>query len=496
MFRDQITATPFTGDIPDSVLGRISGDYYQSDVSFLSTLRALVYPRMPEEDTLKLFIRTYSLTRQEIATNTATAIFRHIMSTNIASTFQPHTIRLCVANNNSPENNTACLDYIDKELLKFTDNRLVKVEKFTEFFRNFFRCSCYIDPAAQTTLLFTEPLTLKNFHFLQIAVPVMLPWYFPAESGITQQERTLIESFKEPTPTSYLAALAAAAEKYDFRGMFIKSELGNFETRFLEKEAQDVERDIARCMDAINDHQDSIVSLTRKQYDLNIRLLGVHAKIAEGDSTSEIVSYFLHNRNLALVRTDDDAIVFDCKGYLTYFDEEIARRFISSGNSIFYRAGTGVSKPDMELFMRALFLDQSIRLKFCARYTFHLTGNVRGEGGVRFGPEFADCLPNPHINAYRCLGSHQAEINTLLKSHNYVAAVEQCVCSCMSLNLADGIVIGEFMRYLFGRADSSINTRCIELPDGSVVTAKKAIAWLKEQNEKKETQPPKEEAHE
>lgn len=496
MFREQIASTPFTGGIPDSVLGRISGNCYQSDESFVSTLRALVYPRMPEEDTLNLAIRTYALTRREIATNTASVIFRHITIANIATASQPRVLRLYIANNSNQDDNTACLDYIDKELLKFTDNRLVKVEKFTEFFRNFFRCSCYIDPAAKATFLFTEPLNLKKFHFLQIAVPVMLPWYFPAESGITQQERTLIESFKEPTAASYMAALAAAAEKYDFRGMFIKNELGNFETCFLEEQAQDIEHDIGRCMDAISEHQDSIVSLTRRQYDLNIRLLGVHAKIAEGDGTSEIVSYFLHNRNLSLVRTDDDALTFDCKGYLTYFDEEIARRFISSGNSIFYRAATGVSHDDMVLFMRALFLDQTVRLKLCARYTFRLTGSVQGESSARFGPEFADCLPNPHINAYRCLGSHQAEINTLLKDHNYVAAIEQCVCSCMSLNLADGVVIGEFMRYLFGRADSSINTRCVELPDGSVVTAKKAIAWLKERNEKKKTQPPKEEAHE
>ena len=55
--------------------------------------------------------------------------------------------------------------------------------------------------------------------------------------------------------------------------------------------------------------------------------------------------------------------------------------------------------------------------------------------------------------------------------------------SCKSLNFNDSPVMQEFMRRMYGISDyqDSINTRCIELPDGTVVTPVDAINWLKAQ---------------
>lgn len=37
------------------------------------------------------------------------------------------------------------------------------------------------------------------------------------------------------------------------------------------------------------------------------------------------------------------------------------------------------------------------------------------------------------------------------------------------------------MNRIYGIGDSSVNIRCIELPDGKVVMPKEAVEWLKEQ---------------
>lgn len=79
------------------------------------------------------------------------------------------------------------------------------------------------------------------------------------------------------------------------------------------------------------------------------------------------------------------------------------------------------------------------------------------------------------------MGNYQRAINELLKNHNYIGAIEQCVASCRSLNFADSTVMQEFMRRLYGLSDYNVNIRCIELPDGRVVEPKEAIVWLKEQ---------------
>ena len=64
----------------------------------------------------------------------------------------------------------------------------------------------------------------------------------------------------------------------------------------------------------------------------------------------------------------------------------------------------------------------------------------------------------------------------MLRKRNYIAAVEQCVASCKSLNWGDSTVMESFMNSFWD------GTKCIELPDGSVVNAEQAVRWLEEQD--------------
>ena len=54
MFKANITQTPFTTDAADACFQNITGQLFGYDVSFLATLRALLAPRMGEEDRINL----------------------------------------------------------------------------------------------------------------------------------------------------------------------------------------------------------------------------------------------------------------------------------------------------------------------------------------------------------------------------------------------------------------------------------------------------------
>ena len=79
------------------------------------------------------------------------------------------------------------------------------------------------------------------------------------------------------------------------------------------------------------------------------------------------------------------------------------------------------------------------------------------------------------------MGNYSATINQLLKDNDYIGAIEQCIASCKSLNFGDSTVMEEFMLRLYGISDQHVNIRCIELPNGEVVTPKNAVKWLREQ---------------
>lgn len=487
MFRNAIVDTPFTGSLPDSVFHRITGSDFRGDYSLISTLRALVFPRMQQEDTIRFRYKEISFSKGEIEQNHHDVILRCAVSVAKGVPFSGNSIYLF--NTVSYDDaNAAIMDIAEKHFVTYSGNKFTKVEKLTEYYRKFFRIYCFVNPEIKTTVIFTDGIDLRRFHFLQIALPVMLPWYFPAEAGVSDQEKAIMESLRERTPDSYLAALAAAAEKYDFRSMKIKNELGSFENRFLEQEEESVRREIDGYMSQVQDHEENIAALMRRHYNANIRLLGIQTKLAQGDGTSEIVNYFIRNRNLSLVSVDNSQLTFDCKGYLTYFDEEGVRRYINNKRSVMYSISDRIPDSDIALLMKALFLDQRLRMKFCARYVFDLRGSVMACSGVDYGAEFNDCTPNPHIDRFSCLGNQERAINERLREHDYIGAIEQCISSCVSLNFADGTVIGEFMRRIYGASNRRVNIRCIELPDGRTVAPVEAIQWLKEQDEQKETQ--------
>ena len=54
MFRQTIALTPLTTDAANSYFSNITGDRWDNDNSFLATLRALVAPRIKEEDSIRL----------------------------------------------------------------------------------------------------------------------------------------------------------------------------------------------------------------------------------------------------------------------------------------------------------------------------------------------------------------------------------------------------------------------------------------------------------
>ena len=60
MFKTSITATPLTTDAANSYFQNITGDKFGNDDSFLATLRALVAPRIKDEESIHLIFGSSS----------------------------------------------------------------------------------------------------------------------------------------------------------------------------------------------------------------------------------------------------------------------------------------------------------------------------------------------------------------------------------------------------------------------------------------------------
>lgn len=481
MFKTSIGSTPLTTEAADSFFHNITGERFGNDNSFLATLRALVAPRIKDGEFIHLSFGSSDYNSSAIGSVPAERVVSAICSDHSLSS--PGGIMIHSFTSNQ-ESNIANFTLIEN---RFTScfqgyNRL---EKVREFYRKSFYVDCYINPELKSVIVFVDNLDNKKLHYLQVSILAFLPWYFDPKDGVSDLEMELIYSLRESSSAKYETCLAKIAENYDFRTFRIRQLLKGFETRYEQLECENVRREIQKFDSDISRLNDQIGSLLNKRNEVCIRLLGLERKIAEGGDDSEIMEYFLCNNRLVLESVTERDMYFCVKDYISYFDSEMAERTINNPRSFVYLNGRdsyrGITSEGMKKLMWEIFVEEEprLRIKVCAAYRFGLNGNVSPMGGHTFSYEFAEYMPNPHIDRYNCMGNYQQTINRILQSRNYIGALEQCIASCKSLNWGDSTVMQEFMRTMWGAGDYS--NRCIELPDGSVVKPAEAIRWLEEQ---------------
>ena len=485
MFKQVIRSTQLTSDAANSFFQHIGGESFQRDVSFISTLRALVAPRMKEDESIYLSFPSSNLSADKIREfSSKQNAIRYVLDTDYIG---KGNIVIHNFNHHSPDSNLAWMELM-KSNLEGVYPGWHRMEKVTDFFKKSFYSLCFINPEMQSVVVFVDNMDIRKMHYLQCSIFAFLPWYFDPKQGVSKIEMELIESLRGKDASKYDDCIAAIAEQYDFRTAKIRQLLSGFETRYERVELDRVRQEVLHFDSCIADLNAQIGRYLKERRDTEIKVLGLEAKIANGSDESEIMDYFLRNNRLVLESVDNMNILFTVKAYIEYFDEDLAKRVIQNDSSYVYRPnGRGcnniIDKADMRKLLTAVFLDQTIRIRACAAYRFSMDGNVRGISRHLYGSECREYTPNPHIDGFSCIGNYSQSINELLRRHDYIGAIEQCAASCKSLNFNDSTVMCEFMRRIYGIADrqNEINTRCFELPDGSVVTASDAIKWLKSQ---------------
>lgn len=485
MFKSAITSTPLTSSAANNFFSKIQGGLWNNDCSLVSTLRALVYPRMKDDDSLYVIYSSSCYTASQLSSWSIRDALRKFL--NAPEYMSSGCITVHNFYSSDSDDNSAWMSLIESSFEEKYEG-WHRLEKMTEFYRRSFQTLCYINPELRSVYIFVENLDLKKLHYLQCSVFAFLPWYFDPSEGVSELEMELIKSFREKTATKYLDCIAKIAEQYDFRTERIRTLLRGFETKYERMECDNVRRQQENTISKINNYNEQIASLMKQYNDTAIRLLGLEAKIASGESAedSEIMDYFLSNKHLILECVNDSYMTFIVKDYLLYFDEEMAASMISNRSSYIYRHpdinySSYIPADDMELLMKAIFIDQTLKIRICAAYRFALNGSVNGLQEYDFPAECSTSIPNLHIDGFSCLGNYNSIINSFLLKHDYISAIEQCIASCKSLNFADSTVMKAFMREMYGRG--SRNSRCIELPNGEVADAQEAIKWLKKETE-------------
>lgn len=488
MFPSVITRTPVTTQEADAYFDRISYQEIHGDVTFGATLRALVFHRLKENE--KISFNFYDETG-----------YRHSIPGEGAS--DSDVIRAMkdifpMFPDNPSEENLRLKDEIwlrsvarytmedrAKIMKMFVDHiELFKgwrrIPKVNEYYKSVAHVECFVNEHLKTSLIMTDSQNTQFIHYMQTGIVVYLPWYFPKEKKLSQDEIDIIQSLRMKTPEKYMKCLQKSIEGIPLRDEFIKKQLKGFSAKYEQRQLRNYQNQNEENNARLNDLEEHLNELLRRKHDIEAMILGLTMKINEGEEDTTITEYFMRNKNVDLQSVDRDYMTIVCRGYLMYFDDEMAKTFLANKHSYFYSISGKIPAKDIELLMRAIFVDEEIKMRMCAAYRFNYGGSVSALSGYGYDGNCIDYTPNPHIDRYSCLGDYERAINSCLREYDYIGAVEQCCASVGSLNLGDSAVMSEFMRRIQGSDDSSVNMKCLELPNGEIVTPLGAIKYLKE----------------
>jgi len=333
----------------------------------------------------------------------------------------------------------------------------------------------YTDESERNTIIFIGKLDLKQFHVLQMMIPKYLPRLF-ADNPLTQMEIDLLKSTGSKYAVEYETLIEALSRDLDIRAEIIRTKLAGFETVFerqkvaaLKKEISTYQIDYEHYLSMMRDAHNTI---QERMY----TLAGLEGSIGAQSGDSELMEYFMCNKNLTIIRVEGTVIEFVAHGYVDIYDEDAFEQYASNHDGYLYCGIVhSIMESEMETLYRAIFSDDIYKLRICAAYTVDMKSGIKALRHFTFPAESKTYFPNTHIQSFGCIGNYAGRFQEYMQKRDYVGAIDQAVVSARNLNFYDSSVIGRFAEDF-----SRTTIPCLEARDGRLLTPLEAITELEE----------------
>lgn len=386
------------------------------------------------------------------------------------------------------------------DICNFLKEGWTPINKVSSFFSKFGEVFCAINDELQSSLIVYRVSgvgrdalirhSLKFLHYIQCALPVILPWGFK-EKPLTALEMELLTSLQEESETHYLKVLERGFWEFDVRGRVNRLLMENFETSLYENKAKKCEMEIYDIQDKIDRLREEFDRLLEQKDMAEVALLGLQLK--SGDFQNEMADYLATNKHVYVLgerskcqRNSDKEFQIAVVADLEYFDEEMAERILGNRYSYLYSCSYGdraLSEDDVTSLFREVFINRTIKMRMSAVFRLSHRTVSPIEGGVeevlgRCPLIVRNTMPNVHLDKYGCMGNYERIIRQAAENIDCISMVEAAIASTKSLNLGDIPVMNIFTCSLYDNYDCT----CFVVPGrDEVLDAAEAVKWIKEE---------------
>lgn len=489
MFTREITGLTLTSQVANDLFSNIKGDSFGNDVSFLATLRALLYKRVPEQESIFLRYIYSNYSAEDISIASKKDCVRAFLRNTHILRGDPGQI-VVHSFYGSGDANEAAMQTLDEGIKILGDGytALPDIDKWMEQHGNT-RSRIFINNKLKNVIIFISDINIKRWHLIQSLIPRYIPWYFE-NAPLEEDEVVLLRSLTKRYAPDYEKLIQDFSKRFDFRSQNIRRQLAGFEDYFERNKLQETRRDIENVRGYLLDLETSFADYYRRLNELSIQELGLIEKLSntQNEQDSEFLEYFLCNKSLNIVSVNGGRIEFIVTTALSNYDPDLFDSTIKKkGKSFFYRhyqtknpyANKEMTDDRIERLMNAIFRDELLKLRVCAAYRLDFAnGNYNALQNYSFPADILrDHTPNQHIQHYACLGNNQTYIRKAMLARDYVGAVSHCCSSASNINLTESNTGTFFMENICGNNPGNI----IQMPDGSTKTPLEAVLWLEEQ---------------
>ena len=474
MFTKEINSLTLMNDVADRLFDNIAASNYGFDKTFEATLRAVLHGRLPAGESVSMSIIPVSHDVNAISFMPHDMVMKGIAD-SIAQNGIGYSYAIYVVYPKDKHAGTQLLDiaranagagkrYFDAYVAQ-EDLRVYYARKFgSQFYTN--NCS---------TIIFLDRLDTRIFHAVQTMIPRYLPRLFEG-SPLSGDEIELLKSLCSNTPGEYERLIEQFSEKLDMRREIIITRLKGFEMAYERERVQQVTEVIEthqqEYQTLLHDLRRTVNTIQEQQ----IILAGLQCRI-DGGGDSELMDYFICNKNLSLIRVNGTELEFVVHGYADIYDEDAFDTYAGNLDSCLYSDINGsLSKVGMQGLYRAIFRNGAYRLRMCAAYRVDMRNSIKPVMDYVFPAESQTYLPNPHIQNFGCIGGYAIRFAEYMNNRDYLGAIDQAAVSARNLNFHDSPVMKKLATALF-----RTNIKCVEDAAGNLMTPREAIKKLEEE---------------
>ena len=476
MFTKELNDMTLVNDIADRLFANINASPYGMDKSFAATLRALLYNRLPSNESARLLTVSLRYDEYSLSEMSPDEIMKGITDTvRLLDVNDSYVIRIVYPE--SKNSGEKLLDIIRAKVgsgKRYFDAYSLQDDLRIYYFKKL-KGLFYTNSSG--AVIFLDYMDVRRFHALQMMIPKFLSGLFK-DNPLTSEETELLKGLGENDSSRYERLIEQFAQRLDMRSEIIRLRLAGFESTYERKRISRISQSIEKLQKDYQHALENLRSISNTMQEHQILLAGMQCRL-NGNNESELMEYFLCNKNLSIIRVDGTELEFVVNGYADVYDDEAFETYAGNVSSyLFLDSEDGVTRAGMQRLYRAIFDDRIYRLRVCAAYIADMSNSIVPISDYSFPLESQTYLPNPHIQHFGCIGGYASRFVELMHNHDYVGAIDQTVVSARNLNFHDSMVMTE-LAYIM----ASTSITCIEDTDGNLMTPIDAIKKLEEANE-------------